>query len=46
MPEIVSERQIASEGQSEGVVELQNFQQPVSLDDVQVAICQRSDVRC
>lgn len=42
--QVAGEEEVAGEGVGECGVELQDLQQSFSLDDVEVAVCQRSDV--
>jgi hypothetical protein len=44
MPKIVCELYVAGERQGEGVIELKNFEQFISLDNVEVAVSQRPDI--
>lgn len=42
--QVAGEEEVAGEGVGECGVELQDLQQSFSLDDMEVAVCQRSDV--
>lgn len=46
MAQIVSEDQIPGEGIRKSLVKIQHLQQPVPLDCVQIAVSERSDIRC
>ena len=46
MPEIVSEEEIACEGIGECMIEFQDFKESISLDAMDIAISQGSDVTC
>ena len=45
MSKIVGQDHIASEGDAEGMVEIQHFQQPFSPNLMQITVGQRADVR-